>query len=1556
MRIVAVLVCLSAGIVLFGGALPAAADTNAQPLPFAQSWTNTGLITTANDWSGVPGIIGYRGDAMVGATGVDPQTVLADGSATPVNVLANQTNPNTLATGGIAEFDTLADPVVALQGSGTARAPHLVLTVNTSGLANVTVAYNLRDVDGSADNAIQAVALQYRVGTSGTYTNVPAGFVGDASSGPSLATLVTPVGAVLPAAAWNQPVVQIRVITTDAVGSDEWIGVDDISVTGAGDAAPSVAATSPASGAVDVPTNANVTITFSEPVNVTDPWYMITCPISGSHAATVSGGPTSFTIDPLLDFAANETCTVSIAAASVSDQDAVDPPDNMAANYTFSVTTAPLPVTGLVLSQIYGGGGNAGAPYSNDFIEIYNRTLAPISLSGLSVQYASATGSSWQVTTLPNVVVQAGQYFLVQEAAGTNAAAALPPPDATGTIPMGATAGKIALANTPSPLTGNCPTGLRVVDFVGYGPAADCFEGSGRAPAPSNTNADLRAGGGCIDTNDNSVDFATGAPTPRNTSSFHFCGDQPPQVDAVSPPNGAANVPVASNLTVTFSEPVDVTGSWYSISCSATGSHTAAVSGGPTSFTLDPDTNFAFSENCTATIIAADVTDQDTNDPPDAMLANFSWSFTTTGPTDLAPSVAATTPANGATGVETAANVQLSFSEPVTVTDPWYSIACSSSGTHTATVSGGPTTYTLDPGTDFANSETCTVTISAARVSDVDADDPPDTMVADYTFSFSTIGPATPIHDIQGASHISPMNGLTVSNVRGIVTARSTSGFWMQDPTPDANDATSEAIFVFTPPGSVVVGDAVRVSARVQEFRPGGASTGNLTTTELSGSVAVAVLSHANPLPPATIAGTGGRIPPNTVIEDDASSGDVETSGTFDPANDGIDFWESLEGMRVQLNYPVAVGPTAPSFGETPVVGDDGANAGIRTARGGVLLRANDGNPERLILDDLMVPVPNANVGDHYLGGVVGVLDYNFGNFFLEVTATPAIVHDGVTRETTATPTATELAVATFNVENLAPSDPQTKFNRLAGLIVNNLKAPDVISVEEVQDNSGATDNGVVAADQTIGKLITAIQAAGGPTYDYRTIEPVNDQDGGQPGGNIRQVFFFRTDRGLSFIDRPGGTSTSSTTVQPGPQLSASPGRIDPGNTAWNSSRKPLAGEFMFHGHHLFVIANHFNSKGGDQPLMGHFQPPERSSEAQRHQQAQIVHDFVAQILAADPNANIVVDGDLNDFEWSETVSILQNGVLHDLFDTLPLSQRYSYEFEGNAQTLDHILLSDGLFNRPITYDVVHVNSEFFDQDSDHEPSVVRLTLNDPPIVSAGGPYTVDEGGSVLVAGTGSDPEGGSLTYAWDLDGNGTFETPGQSVTFSAAALDGPATQTIAVRATDDGGDSTVSSTTVEIRNIAPTATFVAPPTAFAGEPFALALTNPHDPSSEDTAAGFTYAFDCGNGYGAFTSSSSTVCTTTAAGPSNVGGKIRDNDGGTTEYRATVQIQVTAASLCTLTRLYVQKNDGLANSFCVKLEHGSYGAYENEVGAQSGKALTPSQADILTALARSLAG
>ncbi|HEY8413644.1 MAG TPA: Ig-like domain-containing protein, partial [Pyrinomonadaceae bacterium] len=356
------------------------ADNTVQTLPFTQNWSNTGLITTDDNWSGVPGIVGFRGDGLTGGTGVDPQTVLTDSNVVDVN--ANQSNPNTFTTGGVAEFQ-ITNPVVALQGSGTARAPYIQFHLNTTGFSGINVAYNLRDIDGSADNAVQPVALQFRVGASGNFTNVPAGFVADATDGPSLATKVTPVSVTLPAAADNQPLVQVRVITTDAAGSDEWVGIDDINITGnATDAAPFVASSVPANNATDVGANSDISITFNESVTANGNWFQIACPTSGTRQVSdtaVSGGPTTFTINPNTDFAAGEQCTVTVFAAQVTDQDANDPPDNMASNASFSFTVASANVAvpgSVVISQVYGGGGNNGSTLKNDFIEIINHTGA----------------------------------------------------------------------------------------------------------------------------------------------------------------------------------------------------------------------------------------------------------------------------------------------------------------------------------------------------------------------------------------------------------------------------------------------------------------------------------------------------------------------------------------------------------------------------------------------------------------------------------------------------------------------------------------------------------------------------------------------------------------------------------------------------------------------------------------------------------------------------------------------------------------------------------------------------------------------------------------------------------------------------------------------------------------------------------------------------------------------------------------------------------------------------------------------------------------------------
>jgi hypothetical protein len=206
----------------------------AAALPFSQAWSDTGLISRDDDWAGIAGVVGYRGDGLTSAPGADPRLVVADGSSTPLDVNANEADPGAVGlAAGVTEFE-LADPVVALQGSATAAAPHVVLSLDTRGRSGVVVRYRLRDVDGSGSNAVQAVALQYRVGSAGQFATVPGGFVADPTTGPGTATLVTPVSAVLPAAAEDEPLVQLRILTTNAVGQDEWVGVDDMEVEASG--------------------------------------------------------------------------------------------------------------------------------------------------------------------------------------------------------------------------------------------------------------------------------------------------------------------------------------------------------------------------------------------------------------------------------------------------------------------------------------------------------------------------------------------------------------------------------------------------------------------------------------------------------------------------------------------------------------------------------------------------------------------------------------------------------------------------------------------------------------------------------------------------------------------------------------------------------------------------------------------------------------------------------------------------------------------------------------------------------------------------------------------------------------------------------------------------------------------------------------------------------------------------------------------------------------------------------------------------------------------------
>jgi predicted extracellular nuclease len=638
------------------------------------------------------------------------------------------------------------------------------------------------------------------------------------------------------------------------------------------------------------------------------------------------------------------------------------------------------------------------------------------------------------------------------------------------------------------------------------------------------------------------------------------------------------------------------------------------------------------------------------------------------------------------------------------------------------------------------------------------------------------------IHDIQGRQHLSPYRGSFALAVPGVVTARRFNGFYFQDPQPDADERTSEGLFVFTggtPPAAAAVGAAVTVSGRITEFRSGcspscappnfpagdfgAAAFANLTTTEIDRATVSA--TGTGTIAP-TLIGAGGRVPPSAVIDDDTPdpqpddpplvTGNVESKSgapldvagqdpTFDPAADGIDFYESLEGMLTRIDDAIVIEPTN-TFGSGPaqnselaVLADGGAGASLRTARGGILARSfdtelpheyrfGDFNPERLILNDPVArdagraPAPEADVRDRFSGPIDAIVDYSFGNYKLLALDFPPLVDGGLEPQRADAAADKQLSVASYNLENLDAVNDAARMQRIGRQIADNLRAPDILGVQEMQDFDGEGPGGP-AGNTTFDALVQAIADQGGPRYEYRQIDPVHNADGGAPNANIRVGFLFRPDR-VSFVDRPGGTAVTATEddpSEPGAQLTFSPGRIDPQNPVWEDSRKPLAGEFRFGGRTVFVVANHFASKGGDAPLFGRFQEPYRPSEIQRRGQARVVNDWVARLLGADPHARVVVLGDLNDFDFSGTAEVLERGApgsdqeLANLWDTVPPDNRYSYVFEGNGQVLDQILVSKALMAPKPEFGPIHMNSEFIDQQSDHDPPLARFRVTGAP-------------------------------------------------------------------------------------------------------------------------------------------------------------------------------------------------------------------------------------------------
>ena len=357
------------------------------------------------------------------------------------------------------------------------------------------------------------------------------------------------------------------------------------------------------------------------------------------------------------------------------------------------------------------------------------------------------------------------------------------------------------------------------------------------------------------------------------------------------------------------------------------------------------------------------------------------------------------------------------------------------------------------------------------------------------------------------------------------------------------------------------------------------------------------------------------------------------------------------------------------------------------------------------------------------------MIGYDFGNFQIIPTQSFSVQTASALQpeSTNIQGTGDILTVASYNVLNLDPKvEVQSltnnnearnvdddlgngRFDAIAAQIVNNLKAPDIIGLQEIQDNTGGeiVDN-IISADVTLQTLINAISTAGGPSYEFIDNTFITDEaSGGQPGGNIRTAFLYNPNRvalKANSVATIGGQGSGE---------------------AFEGARLPLVATFIFNDEEITVVNNHFSSKGGSAPIMGVQQPFETLQENvnvngsldERQAQSLAVQDFVNNGFNENANANIVVLGDLNEFEFvSPVLGLGTNTGMTNLTNTVSEDERYTFIFQGNSQSLDHIFTSPSL-NSGATFDIVHVNSEFAVTDSrasDHDPLIAGLNIAAP--------------------------------------------------------------------------------------------------------------------------------------------------------------------------------------------------------------------------------------------------
>lgn len=929
----------------------------------------------------------------------------------------------------------------------------------------------------------------------------------------------------------------------------------------------------------------------------------------------------------------------------------------------------------VVISQVYGGGGNTGATYNRDFVELFNRGSTPVSLSGLTIQYSSATGTgNFSVgSTLPNVSVSPGQYFLVGMASGANGAP-LPTLDATGTSAMSGTAGKVILANSTSALAcngGSAPcSGAQlalIVDLVGFG-GANFFEGAAPTPVLGNALSATRAGGGCTDTNQNGADFTAVTPVARNTvSPLQSCG------------GGGLPLLAISDVSV-FEGDSGTSTMTFGIGLNAP----AGVGGVSIEFTTADGTATAGSD----------------------YVANSGTATIAEG----ANSTTVTVTINGDTTSE--------------ADETYFLRATSVTG---ATISDGEGLGTIQ------NDDVTVVSIA----------------------------------QIQGSGLTSPLNGAVVTT-EGIVTAQKfNNGFFLQttDAEADADPNTSEGIFVFTstaPPATAAVGNRIRVTGTVTEFTPS-TNLNQLSITEIVSVTAIQVLSSGNTLP-APVALTsadfndastpgsaekyeGMRVSATNALSTTGVQGNISESsanatstGVFHIVLSGVERPFREEGIDILDQFPIPSDKAPPRF---------------------------DHNPERIMVRSRgQIGGPLVSIdAETQIDSLVGVMDYFSGAWaVLPDPADGLVVSGGKTPAPVSTPGNADVTIGAFNLlrffdevndSNGAPTltaaalDKRLTKTSLA--ICDFLKTPDILGVVEVENL------------RVLGLLADRINAtcATAPAYVPYLVQ------GNDVGGiNVGFLVSTRSVGSVARVEVLEVTQFGKDTLLSNPD----------GSTSLLNDRPPLMLRAIVHHesgatYPVTTFVNHLrslNGVGDAGPASSGWPTENARVSTKRAQQALFLANLVEARQTADANERIVLLGDFNAFEFNDgytdvmgiisgnatpepqVLTYLASPVTTPLINgnllTPSKPERYSYIFDGNLQTLDHIVVNEALVldAGDIEVDHARINADFGVHHfatagtalrvSDHDPVRVRITVpgfgsTDLSIAAGASPANVAAGG-----------------------------------------------------------------------------------------------------------------------------------------------------------------------------------------------------------------------------------